>query len=141
MYNVSDHTPAIYSSIMINQTTSGLERQIGPFSGRYLDIGPGRDQVPKSGPFREHCMKFQNKVLVNRSNHHPQREVVNKNQLYFGILTQPALGSSWSAHIAKPHLAIFSFLPPNFKSSLFFAKSFYFQKKLKWTIQAFTAIV
>ena len=41
----------IYSSIMTNQTTSGLERQIGPFSGPYLDIGPDWDQVPKSGPF------------------------------------------------------------------------------------------
>ena len=29
----------IYSSIMTNQTTSGLERQIGPFWGPYLDIG------------------------------------------------------------------------------------------------------
>ena len=33
---------------MINQATSGLERQIGPFSGLFLDIGPDRDQVPKS---------------------------------------------------------------------------------------------
>ena len=46
----------IYSFTMINQTTSGLERQIGPFSGPYLDIGPDRDQVPKSGPFRCHCL-------------------------------------------------------------------------------------
>ena len=36
---------------MTNQTTLGLERQIGPFSGPYFDIGPDRDQVPKSGPF------------------------------------------------------------------------------------------
>ena len=43
---------------MTNQTTSGLERQIGPFSGPYLDIGPDRDQVPKSGPFRCHCLEF-----------------------------------------------------------------------------------
>ena len=40
----------IYSSFMTNQTTSGLERQIGPFSGPYLDIGPDQDQVPKFGP-------------------------------------------------------------------------------------------
>ena len=39
----------IYSSIMTNQTTSGLQRQIGPFLGPYLDIGPNRDQVLKSG--------------------------------------------------------------------------------------------
>jgi len=40
----------IYSSIMTNQTTLGLERQIGPFLGPYLDISPHRDQVPKLGP-------------------------------------------------------------------------------------------
>ena len=44
----------IYSFTMINQTTSGLERQIGPFSGPYLDIGPDRDQVPKLGLHRKH---------------------------------------------------------------------------------------
>ena len=48
----------IYSFTMINQTTSGLERQIGPFSGPYLDIGPDRDQVPKSGLHRKHCKSF-----------------------------------------------------------------------------------
>ena len=41
----------IYSFTMINQTTSGLERQIGPFSGPYLDIGPDR---AKLGPSRKH---------------------------------------------------------------------------------------
>merc|ERR1719397_1388487 len=39
----------IYRSIVTNQTTSGFERQIGPLSVPYLDIGPDRDQVPKSG--------------------------------------------------------------------------------------------
>ena len=34
---------------MTNQTNSGLERQIGPFSGPYLDNGPDRDQVTKLG--------------------------------------------------------------------------------------------
>ena len=46
----------MYSSIMTNQPTSGLERQMGPFSGPYLDIGPERDQVPKSGLQRKHCL-------------------------------------------------------------------------------------
>ena len=32
-----------------------LLSQIRPFSGPYLDIGPDRDQFPKSGPFRKHC--------------------------------------------------------------------------------------
>ena len=45
----------IYSSTMTSQTTAGLESQIGPFSGPYLDIGPDRDQVPKSGLHRKHC--------------------------------------------------------------------------------------
>ena len=46
----------IYSFTVTNQTTSGLERQIGPFSGPYLDIGPDRDQVPKSGLQCKHCI-------------------------------------------------------------------------------------
>ena len=55
----------IYSFTMINQTTSGLERQIGPFSGPYLDIGPDRDQVPKSGLHRKHCMNsLHNELLI-----------------------------------------------------------------------------
>ena len=41
---------------MTNQITSGLERQIGPFSGPYLDIRPDRDQVPKSGLQRKQCL-------------------------------------------------------------------------------------
>ena len=45
----------IYSSTMTSQTTAGLESQIGPFSGPYLDIGPDQDQVPKSGLHRKHC--------------------------------------------------------------------------------------
>ena len=47
--NVNSLGP-IQSSTMTDQTTSGLERQIGPFLGPYLDIGPDRDQVPKSVP-------------------------------------------------------------------------------------------
>ena len=54
---------------MSNQTTSGLERQIGPFSGPYLDIGPDRDQVPKSEPFRKHCQWSSDIGHVNKVNH------------------------------------------------------------------------
>ena len=30
--------------------------QIGPFLGPYLDVGPNRDQVPKSGLHRKPCL-------------------------------------------------------------------------------------
>ena len=43
--------------VMTNQTTSGLERQIRPFLGPYLDIGPERDQVPISGLQRKHWIQ------------------------------------------------------------------------------------
>ena len=45
----------IYSSIMTNQTTSRLERRVGPLSGPYLDIGLNRDRVLKSGLHYKHC--------------------------------------------------------------------------------------
>ena len=57
---------------MTNQTTLGLERQIGSFSGPYLDIGPDRDQVPKSAPFREHCIK----ITKNQQHHKNHQNLI-----------------------------------------------------------------
>ena len=50
----------IHTSVSVHNSkshlfTSGLERQIGPFSGLFLDIGPDRNQVPKSGLEGKHC--------------------------------------------------------------------------------------
>ena len=47
--------PPVHNS-KLHLWTSGRERQIGPFSGLFLDIGPDRDQVPKSGFDRSHCL-------------------------------------------------------------------------------------
>ena len=38
--------------------TSGLEQQIRPFSGLFLDNGPDRDKVRKLGLLRKHCFNI-----------------------------------------------------------------------------------
>ena len=62
---------------MTNQTTSGLERRIGPFSGPYLDIGPDRDQVAKSGLQRKHWVGLQQKrkIIISRISKYGEHEV------------------------------------------------------------------